>query len=376
MKATTRLAFIIALTGIAAFVQAQRGCVTNAVMEKYLQQHPQHKAEYQKRQADFQQKFEAVRRQKALFPSQRRLSTVVTIPVVVHIVMDNPALVTDEQVQSQLDVLNADYAGLNADSSNIPAAFKPLFAKGNIRFCLAQRTPANEATNGIIRKQSSTTSTPGTHDPIKYSNQGGSDAWNINKYLNVWVCRMTNNNDLGYSFMPGLPGLSNSDVGFVNAYHAFGTVGTAQAPFNKGRTATHEIGHFFNLAHIWGDNDCVESCSDSDNVDDTPNQNKCTYGTPSFPQTDNCTSNSPGIMFMNFMDYVDDAAMCLFTEGQADRMETALETMPDRSPLLSSNGCEPPVLFNNDVKVLSVNFPGNDIVYCGQNFAPSILIQN
>ncbi|MGN6494429.1 MAG: M43 family zinc metalloprotease [Agriterribacter sp.] len=376
MKAITRIAFIIALTGIATFVQAQRGCVTNAVMEKYLQQHPQHKAEYQKRQVDFQQKFEAARRQKAQLRTQQRLGSIVTIPVVVHIVMDNPALVTDEQVQSQLDVLNADYAGLNADSSNIPAAFKPVFAKGNIRFCLAQRTPANEATNGIVRKQSSTTSTPGTHDPIKYSSQGGSDAWNINKYLNVWVCRMTNNNDLGYAFMPGLPGLANGDVGFVTAYHAFGTVGTAEAPFNKGRTATHEIGHFFNLAHIWGDNDCVESCSDSDNVDDTPNQNKCTYGTPSFPQTDNCTPNSPGIMFMNFMDYVDDAAMCLFTEGQADRMETALETMPDRSPLLTSNGCEPPVLFNNDVKVLSVNFPGNDIVYCSQNFTPSVRIQN
>lgn len=376
MKAILRLVFIAVLTGLCAFAHAQRGCVTNNVMQKYLQQHPQHKAEYQKRQADFQQKFEAARRQKAQLRTQQRLSSVVTIPVVVHIVMDDPALVTDEQVQSQLDVLNADFAGLNADSSNIPAAFKPVFAKGNIRFCLAQRTPTNDPTNGIIRKQSFTTSDPGQNDPIKYSNQGGSDAWNISKYLNVWVCRMSNDNDLGYAFMPGLPGLPNSDVGFVTAYHAFGTIGTAEAPFNKGRTATHEIGHFFNLAHIWGDNDCVESCSDSDNVDDTPNQNKCTYGIPSFPQTDNCSNTAPGIMFMNFMDYVDDAAMCLFTEGQADRMETALETMPDRSPLLSSNGCLPPVLFNNDVKVLSTNFPDNDIVYCNQGFTPSIRIQN
>lgn len=376
VKAITRFVLIIMLTGVSIFGHAQRGCVTGEVMERYLQKYPQRKTEYQARQADFQQKFEAARRRKAQLRVQQRLSSVVTIPVVVHIVMDDPTLVTDEQVQSQLDVLNADFAGLNADSSNIPAAFKPLFAKGNIRFCLAQRAPDNEPTNGILRIESFTTSDPGEQDPIKYSNKGGSNAWNVDKYMNIWVCRMSNDNDLGYAFMPGLPGLPDSDVGFVTAYHAFGTIGTAEAPFNKGRTATHEIGHFFNLAHIWGDNECVESCSDSDEVDDTPNQNRCTYGIPSFPQTDNCSNSAPGIMFMNFMDYVDDAAMCLFTEGQADRMETALETMPDRSPLMNSNGCVPPVLYNNDVKALAVNFPRNAIVYCGESFIPSLRIQN
>ncbi|MBX3254588.1 MAG: choice-of-anchor J domain-containing protein [Chitinophagaceae bacterium] len=376
MKTITSLFLIAAFIAVSLPTYAQRGCATGRVMEAYLLKYPERKAEYQKRQADFQQKYEAVRRQKAQMRVQQRLSATVTIPVVVHIVMDDPSLVTDEQVQSQLDVLNADYAGLNADSSKIPAAFKPFFAKGNIRFCLAQRTPANEPTNGIVRVTSFTTSKPGDHDPVKYANMGGSNAWNISKYLNIWVCRMSEANDLGYSFMPQLPGLADSDVGFVTAYHAFGTIGTAEAPFNKGRTATHEIGHYFNLAHVWGSNECVESCSDSDEVDDTPNQNTCTYGTPSFPKTDNCTSVAPGIMFMNYMDYVDDAAMCMFTEGQADRMETALESFPDRSPLLSSDGCVPPVLFNNDVKALSVNYPNNAIVYCGQSFTPSIRIQN
>ena len=351
-------------------------CVTGSVMEKYFQKFPREKVLFEKNQLSFQKKYEAVRRVKKELPVQQRLNAIVTIPVVVHIVMDNPALVTDEQVQSQLDVLNADYAGENADSVNIPAPFKSLFGKGNIRFCLAQRSPSNEPSNGIIRKISSTTSIPGDNDPIKYAAMGGVDAWDINRYLNIWVCKMTDNNDLGYSFMPGLPGLASSDVGLVTAYHAFGTIGSAVAPFNKGRTATHEIAHFFNLSHIWGNNQCVESCTDSDFVDDTPNQNTCIYGTPSFPVTDACTGTAPGIMFMNFMDYVNDAAMCLFTEGQADRMETALSTFPDRMQLMTSNGCVPPVLYNNDVKALAVQSPANAVVYCGTNIIPQLSISN
>ncbi|HTN06132.1 M43 family zinc metalloprotease [Agriterribacter sp.] len=354
----------------------QERCVTGSVMEKYFQKFPRDKTAFEKAQREFQQKYEAVRRAKKGLPVQQRLNAIVTIPVVVHIVMDNPALVTDEQVQSQLDVLNADYAGKNADSVNIPAPFKSLFGKGNIRFCLAQRSPSNEPSNGITRKISSATSVPGDNDPVKYASMGGVDAWDINRYLNIWVCKMKESNDLGYSFMPGLPGLASSDVGLVTAYHAFGTIGSAAAPFNKGRTATHEIGHFFNLSHIWGANQCVSSCSDSDFVDDTPNQDTCHYKTPVFPQKDACTSNEPGVMFMNFMDYVDDAAMCLFTTGQTDRMETALSTFTDRMQLMTSNGCVPPVLYNNDVKALAVVSPANAVVYCGTNIIPQLSIIN
>lgn len=353
-----------------------RRCATGSVMEKYFDKHPREKMVFDENQREFQKKYEAVRRTKKQFPIQQRLNAVVTIPVVVHIVMGDPSQVTDEQVQSQLDVLNADYAGENADSVNIPAAFKSVFGKGNIRFCLAQRNPNDNPTNGIIRLSSFTTSIPGDNDPIKYSSMGGSDAWNVNKYLNIWVCNMQNSNDLGYSFMPGLPGLASSDIGLVTAAHAFGTIGTAVAPFNKGRTATHEIGHFFNLSHTWGSNNCVSSCSDSDFVDDTPNQDKCFYNTPAFPQTDACTNTAAGVMFMNFMDYVDDDAMCLFTEGQADRMETALSTFPDRVQLLSSNGCVPPVLYNNDVMAQRVAAPDNVNIYCNSNVVPGLIIKN
>ncbi len=383
MKAVFRSGFIIAglcfYMAIKGFAQQQQlapvRCVTGSVMERYFQKYPRDKVAFEKTQLDFQQKYEAVRRAKKALPVQQRLNAIVTIPVVVHIVMDNPALVTDEQVQSQIEVLNADYAGENADSVKIPAAFKSLFGKGNIRFCLAQRSPSNEPSGGITRKTSATVSIPGDNDPVKYASKGGVDAWDINRYLNIWVCKM-GDNDLGYSFMPGLPGLAASDVGLVTAYHAFGTIGSAAAPFNKGRTATHEIGHFFNLSHIWGANECQSSCADSDFVDDTPNQSTCTYGAPLFPQTDACTNTAPGIMFMNFMDYTDDATMCLFTTGQADRMETALSTFSDRMQLMTSNGCVPPVLHNNDVKALAVLSPSNAVVYCGTGIIPQLRISN
>ena len=351
-------------------------CITGSVMDKFFKDHPLKKATFEQRQQAFQKRYELVRRQRRGIPVQQRVTSIITIPVVVHIVLSDPSIVTDDQVQSQIDVLNADYAGMNADSVKIPAAFKSVFGKGQLRFCLAQRTPQNNPTSGITRFSSSTKSVPGEGDPIKHASQGGADVWDVTKYLNIWVCEMSTSTDLGYTFMPGL-GIDPSELGFVNAYHAFGTTGTATAPFNKGRTATHEIGHYFNLQHIWGANSCdVNSCADTDNVDDTPNQEKCFFGIPTFPKTDACTTVSPGVMFMNFMDYTDDATMCLFTQGQADRMETALTSFPELMPLLSSNGCTPPTLYTNDVEVQKAVNPNNNIFYCSESFTPQLLIRN
>lgn len=356
-------------------LQAQRSrCATGSVMEKLFKENPASQVTFQKRQAAFQQQYEVARRQKQE-GIQNRIQAVVTIPVVVHIVMDNPNLITNEQVQSQLDVLNADYAGENLDAGNVPAAFASVFGKSQIRFCLAQRTPEGQPTNGIVRKTSATKSNTNVNDPVKRSVAGGSDAWDISKYLNIWVCRMSDENDLGYTFMPGVGGISDRDIGLVAAYHAFGTIGTAEAPYNKGRTTTHEIGHFFNLWHIWGANECVKDCNDSDFVDDTPNQLECTYGTPTFPRMDACTNAAPGIMFMNFMDYVSDAAMYMFTKGQVDRMELALSTLVERRSLMTSDGCLPPVLYNNDVKVNNVSV-NNAVIYCNNSIQPAVSITN
>ena len=137
------------------------------------------------------------------------------------------------------------------------------------------------------------------------------------EHLNLWVCALANG-VLGYAQFPGGP---RETDGVVIDYRAFGTRGTAQAPFDLGRTATHEVGHYFNLRHIWAD---TEDCSGSDFVADTPNAAGPNYGTPAFPAV-SCGNGPHGDMFMNYMDYVDDAAMFLFTAQQVLRMRTALD---------------------------------------------------
>ena len=357
-------------------IPSSEKCGLGLVMDKYFQQHPEYKAEFEKRQQAFQAKYESVLKQRTAFPNlMLRENAIMTIPVVIHIILANPNQVTDDQVQSEIDVLNADYAGLNADSSNIPAAFKPVFGKSQIRFCLAERDPNGETTNGIVRVASSVVSGAGQGDPVKYTDQGGSDAWNPTKYLNIWVCDMSGGL-LGYCFLPQTPGLPPVEQGVVNNYTAFGTMGTAAAPYNKGRTTTHEIGHYFNLIHIWGASGCVSSCSDDDGVGDTPNQDKCFFGAPAFPQLDACTGVAPGVMFMNYMDYTDDAAMHMFTVEQATRMETALTTLPDRTPLLSSDGCAPAVVYNVDARAKSIAEPGKNDINCGSSITPKVVIKN
>ncbi|HEX4958829.1 MAG TPA: M43 family zinc metalloprotease [Lacibacter sp.] len=317
-----------------------------------------------------------------------RTNAIYTIPVVVHIILPDPTLVTNAQVQSQMDVLNADFAGLNADSTRIPAAFKAFFGKGNIRFCLAQRDTKGDATTGIIRVSSSVASVPGSADPVKFSCTGGSDAWDPSKYLNIWVCQMTGG-FLGYSDFASEP-LSQvplNERGFVNNYRAFGKGGTAQAPFNLGRTATHEIGHYFDLDHIWGPNNCdgPQSCFDDDGITDTPTQFECTFGTPAAATviTDACQSIAPGIMWMNFMDYVDDAAMVMYTPLQQAKMQATLLTVSWMSNLLTSDGCVAPVTVARDIRFEKFTDPsldncgGNNLLYvCNNSFRPNASFKN
>ena len=263
-----------------------------------------------------------------------KTTAVITIPVVVHVVYNTAAQnISDAQINSQIAILNQDFRKLNADVSLVPSAFSGLVADCELEFCLAKRDPNGNATTGIVRKSTTVTSFS-TNDNIKRSANGGDDAWNSSLYLNLWVGNLSGG-VLGYAQFPG--GAAATD-GVVILYSAFGNTGAAAAPFNKGRTATHEIGHWLNLRHIWGDDG--GACSGSDQVTDTPNQAAENYGTPAFPRTDACTSTSPGVMFMNYMDYVDDAAMFMFTAGQKSRMLAALNT--SRTGILTSQGCVPP----------------------------------
>ena len=142
---------------------------------------------------------------------------------------------------------------------------------------------------------------------------------------------------MGYATPPG--GISTKD-GVVIAYKYFGVDGAGAGVYDKGRTATHEVGHWMSLKHIWGDDDFAPdpNCGGSDGIDDTPNQGLATYGNPSFPRLDDCSPLSPGIQFMNFMDYTDDGAMNMFSNEQITKMRGVLES--SRSTIPESNRCE------------------------------------
>ena len=244
---------------------------------------------------------------------------VVTIPVVVHVVYKTASdKVSDAQVKSQIAALNKDFRAKNADRSKVPTAFKPLVADCLIQFALAKKDPTGKPTTGITRTKTNRSSFSNQDDGVKSKASGGIDAWDTKRYLNLWVCKL-GNRLLGYAQFPGGPPATD---GVVILNTAFGTSGIARAPFNKGRTTTHEVGHYLNLSHIWGESR-VSTCSDSDFVDDTPNQFNKHFGSPTFP-TVSCTNAPDGDMFMNYMDYVDDAAMFMFTKGQALRMRATL----------------------------------------------------
>jgi Pregnancy-associated plasma protein-A len=244
-------------------------------------------------------------------------SDVVHVPCVFHVVWRTAAQnISDEQIDSQITVLNQDFRGANPDVAQVPEVWQDLIGDARVEFHRATEDPQGNPTNGITRTQTSKRSFS-ANDAVKFAARGGVDAWPTDSYLNIWVCQL-GGGLLGYAQFPGGPAATD---GVVITYTGFGTTGTAAAPFNLGRTATHEIGHWFNLYHIWGDDGT--GCSGSDEVDDTPNQAVDNQGCPGFPHI-TCENGPNGDMFMNYMDYTDDACMFMFTQGQVDRMEACL----------------------------------------------------
>lgn len=271
---------------------------------------------------------------KAVMLTQRS-SVIYTIPVVVHVVYKTSTEnISYTQVKSQVNALNNDYQLMNNDASLVPSAFSSVVANCKIKFCLAQTDPYGNATSGVVRTKTTTASFT-QNDDVKFSSRGGDDAWPADKYLNIWVCNL-GNGLLGYAQFPG--GTPETD-GVVVLFSAFGTTGAALPPFDKGRTATHEIGHWLNLFHIWGDDG--SACTGSDYVDDTPNQASENYGCPSFPNI-SCSNGPNGDMFMNYMDYSNDACMYMFTNGQRDRMYAVLQAGGLRRSVTQSGMCSKP----------------------------------
>ncbi len=266
----------------------------------------------------------------------------VTIPVVVHILHQTTAQnITDAQVRSQITALNNDYRKRNTTEirNNLPADFSGKPVDTYIQFELARRDTAGRRTNGIVRYSTTETDFRYGRNKEKRRSTGGADAWDPSRYLNMWICDLKDTDNagnqtddlLGYATFPwdkdAIPGV-------VMDYKYFGTTGTATAPFNLGRTTTHEVGHFLGLWHIW----YSSGCGRDDDVADTPKQDSNYRGTPSHPQN-SCGSDD---MFMNYMDYTDDNAMYMFTAGQRDRMLGNLAPNGRWASLAVSNALFPP----------------------------------
>ncbi len=265
--------------------------------------------------------------------NSNKQNSIITIPVVVHVVWNtNQENISDAQIFSQIDILNQDYRRTNIDAINTPAVWNSIAADTEIEFCLANTDPNGNFTNGITRTQTSQTSFSIQNDGMKSSSSGGIDPWPQDDYLNIWVCDLSGG-ILGYATPPS--GFNNPNDGVVVGYRYFGNTGVVQAPYNKGRTTTHEVGHWLNLDHVWGS---FGNCG-NDNVNDTPIQEEANYSCPSFPHnTNSCnTTNSNGDMFMNYMDYTNDACMNMFTNGQKNRMISAINQY--RPNLLNHNLC-------------------------------------
>jgi hypothetical protein len=245
-----------------------------------------------------------------------RTTSILTINTVVHVVHHTDAQnVSKAQITRQLQSLTRDFRARNADKARTPTPWRGLVTDARIEFTLRDVTRTQTAVAAFATDE-------GVKDPAR----GGVASVDPDSVLNIWVCPLAAGL-LGYAQFPGGPAETD---GVVVHYRAFGDGGTAQPPFDLGRTLTHEVGHYLNLRHIWGD---TPDCSGSDAVADTPNCAGPNFGTPTFPVV-TCNNGPNGDMFMNYMDYVDDAAMCMFTTQQVLRMRTALETV--RAGLIKS----------------------------------------
>jgi hypothetical protein len=302
------------------------------------------------------------------------------IPVVVHVIHKGEAIgsgtnISDPQILSQINVLNRDFKRLNADTANTPSEFLSLAGKINLEFVMAKQTPDGLATNGIVRVK-------GTKSEWSINDNKTLKAlsyWPAEDYLNIWITDIASS-ILGYAQFPvsDLPGLEDVEDnrltdGIVLDYRIVGSNQDGSfnltTNFNRGRTATHEVGHFFGLRHIWGDDE--GACSGSgDYVEDTPDQGNNSDGCPSHPQI-SCNAQT---MFQNYMDYTNDVCMNLYTKQQVERMFAVLENSPRRSSLVTSGGLYDPALVNNDLMIKEISRRTSQD--CIGNVTPKIMVKN
>ena len=267
-------------------VVARRGCASDEVLKKQLAADPT--------LALRMNKIEEITNE--AIASGRLVNGKVVIPVVVNVLYRTTAEnISLAQIQSQIDILNRDFNALNSDFNQVPTAFSAVKANIGISFEL-----------DAVNRKATTKTSWGTNNAMKSTTQGGIAATSPTTKMNLWVCTI-GGGTLGYAQFPG--GASSTDGVVIDSKYV-GNTGTATAPFNLGRTGTHEVGHWLNLRHIWGDATCG-----SDLVSDTPTHNAPNYGVPAAGHRSTC-SGTPLEMYMNYMDYTDDRGMFMFSYGQ------------------------------------------------------------
>ncbi|WMJ72916.1 T9SS type A sorting domain-containing protein [Cytophagaceae bacterium ABcell3] len=339
-KVFTIFFFIVLGIGSVNAQNRSKRCHTTEYQQHLYQKHPHLKKQAEALEDIIQKKSIERKQRPRTQPESDTDDNILTIPVVVHVIHNNPdnviggdnnGNISDEQILSQIEVLNEDFRRI----PNTPGYNEhPVGADTRIQFCLATRDPQNRPTNGIVRvfnqRRSYSFNDTELLSSLSY--------WPSSQYLNIWVTRLTGD-ILGFAQFPhgsGLPGLGSIDEGaatdgvFIN-WPNFGRGG--RAPYDMGRTTTHEVGHWLGLRHIWGDERCG-----NDYVEDTPRHEDANYDCPSFSDCER-TGVETQDMTENYLDYTDDECMNLFTKGQTERMRTVLSTSPRRASLRYSIGC-------------------------------------
>lgn len=338
MRLKQVLAAVLTLLCATAFSQKQvpvgslpRKCATMDVLKNMLRENPALADQWKEEGARLLQEYSKNAASRQTFES----GTIV-VPIVMHIVTDNPNDISDRDVLDQVEQLNIDYAGKNVDTAFLTPEFKALFAGTHIRFVMARRAQDGSFTTGIERKATTLSFNQNIYANIKHASSGGLDAWDVTTYFNIWVGNFSDGL-LGISTFPFMTpaneqGVVLNNIGFgLNPCHV-------DPSYNLGRTLVHETGHYFYLFHTWGDDqDESNTCSGVDFdeedgyplpsscTDDTPNQSVSSSGFLAGYVTDACSPAKPGINYQNYMDYTNDVSYGMFTTGQVCRMHNALE---------------------------------------------------
>lgn len=279
------------------------------------------------------------------------------LPLVVHVIYrNNLQNISDEQIYSQIASLNRDFRARNDNISTLSQDFSDLVGDAQVEFCLVDKDPSGNPTNGIIRQKTDIINiglkVVDGKQAVFFSELGGDDGWNQDEYINIYVCEIGNGR-LGFASFPG--SVPASEDGIVIDYRSFGTIGTAESPSKGGKTLTHELGHYFDLYHIWGT--VSGDCTNDDGIEDTPLQDYPNTGCPSSHQV-SCGSFD---LYNDFMDYTNDDCLSLFTKGQVEHMKATLYGV--REGLVNAGKCSFQASSDLLAQIEIQNNPTNDFFY-------------